>query len=361
MRMRILVMSGMHPLPTNVARGTFVADHVRLLRDAGHDVRVVNPLPRMLQYQENRRSTLSGVAKAPVRHTFDGAEVFVPRYWGLSNQASSWLTSSSIQKRAKAVQNWLAGWSPEAVVVHALWPVGALALTLSKGWKVPCVGVLHGWDLDVGLEHRDVGPRLRNMLTKMDHVVLVAEQQRAMLRGLELKASSVIPCHVPVEEDWRQPVTSWKGRWRRDRLDVLFPSDPRRPEKEHYLALETGRELETRGWIVGMTTLRQQPRPIVWDRMMVASLTLITSSREAGPLVAKESIACGTPVAAVDVGDLSSWLPEACIAAERTPGALADACERVLEMDWTGLDFALPEPSLRPAAEAAWEHVLGTF
>ena len=53
-----------------------------------------------------------------------------------------------------------------------------------------------------------------------------------------------------------------------------------------------------------MTTLRQQPRTIVWDRMMVASLTLITSLREAGPLVAKESVACGTPVAGVRVGDL---------------------------------------------------------
>ena len=102
--MRILVLSGMHPLPTNIARGTFVADHVRLLRDANHDVRVVNPLPRMLQYQESRRSTLTGVAKAPGHHTFDGTEVLVPRYWGLSNQASAWLTASSIRRRASAVQ-----------------------------------------------------------------------------------------------------------------------------------------------------------------------------------------------------------------------------------------------------------------
>ena len=114
--MRILVLSGMHPLPTNVARGTFVADHVRLLRDANHDVRVVNPLPRMLQYQESRRSTLAGVAKAPAKHAFDGAEVLVPRYWGLSNQASAWLTASSIRRRTSAVQRWLGDWTPEAVV-----------------------------------------------------------------------------------------------------------------------------------------------------------------------------------------------------------------------------------------------------
>ena len=359
--MRILVLSGMHPLPTNIARGTFVADHVRLLRDAGHDVRVVNPLPRMLQYQEARRSTLSGVSKAPSRHTFDEGEVLVPRYWGLSNQAYPWLTSSSIRRRASNVQRWLAGWVPEAVVVHALWPVGALALTLAKGWKVPCVGVVHGWDLDVGLHHPDVGPRIGRMLAALDRVVLVAEQQRVHLDGVDHAEAVVIPCHVPVEDDWLQAVSSWRGRWRRDRLDVLFPADPRRPEKEHYLALETGRELETRGWIVGMTTLRQQPRPIVWDRMMVASLTLITSSREAGPLVAKESIACGTPVASVDVGDLAGWLPEDCIAEDRSPGALADACERVLQMNWTDVAFTLPEGCLRPHVGEAWARLLGSI
>ena len=352
--MRILVLSGMHPLPTNVARGTFVADHVRLLRDAGHDVRVVNPLPRMLRYQETRRSTLAGAAKAPARHTFDGGEVLIPRYWGLSNQASAWLTSASIRRRASTVRRWLDGWTPEAVVVHALWPVGDLALALAQAWKVPCIGVVHGWDFDVGLQHRDLGSRLRKMLAGLDRLVLVSEEQRARLAGFDHADVTVIPCHVPVEDDWKQPVASWRGRWRRDRLDVLFPADPRRPEKEHYLALETGRELETRGWIVGMTTLRQQPRPIVWDRMMVASLTLITSSREAGPLVAKESIACGTPVASVDVGDLSRWLPDACIAEDRSPTALADACERVLEMDWNERNLALPEWCLRPAVQDAW-------
>ena len=65
--MRILVVSLMYPLPTNVARGTFVSDNVELFRSCGHEVKVVNPLPRMLKYQETRRSTLTGVAP-PHRH-----------------------------------------------------------------------------------------------------------------------------------------------------------------------------------------------------------------------------------------------------------------------------------------------------
>ena len=66
--------------------------------------------------------------------------------------------------------------------------------------------------------------------------------------------------------------------------------------------------METRGWKIGITTLRKQPRTIVWDRMLTADVTLITSKRESGPLVAKEAIACGCPVVAVDVGDMAEWM-----------------------------------------------------
>ena len=37
--------------------------------------------------------------------------------------------------------------------------------------------------------------------------------------------------------------------------------------------------MEQRGWIVGMTSLKLQPS-IVWDRMLVADLTLITSKEK---------------------------------------------------------------------------------
>ena len=42
--------------------------------------------------------------------------------------------------------------------------------------------------------------------------------------------------------------------------------------------------------------------------MLAADVCLITSTRESGPLVAKEAVVCGCPVVAVDVGDIvSGW------------------------------------------------------
>ena len=120
--------------------------------------------------------------------------------------------------------------------------------------------------------------------------------------------SITIPCHVNVDDEWHKPMKKFNGLFRKSKIDILFPADPRRPEKNHILALRVGEELETRGWKVGITTLKKQPRTMVWDRMLAADVCLITSTRESGPLVAKEAIVCGCPVVAVDVGDMGEWM-----------------------------------------------------
>tara|TARA_B110000467_G_scaffold163239_1_gene188691 strand:+ start:4007 stop:5095 length:1089 start_codon:yes stop_codon:yes gene_type:complete len=357
--MRILLVSLLYPLPTNAARGTFVADHALALKEEGHDVRVINALPRMMRYQEARRSTLTGVAKAPKRFEHGGLKVFAPRFTALPDHPWPSITKWSIRRRTRSIETWLDGWRPEAIVCHTLWPAGALSEHLSKRWGVPWTAVVHGWDIDVGLTHPSCGQSVNALLGAPNHLVAVSKRlhERVIEAGRPSETCSMIPCHVAVEDEWRTPLRPSKKRWRKSNIDVLFPADPRRPEKNHLLALRCGEVLEERGWIVGITTLKQQPRPIVWDRMLVADLTLITSKRESGPLVAKESMTCGTPVVAVDVGDLSEYLPEECVVQDPTPERLADACEATLKLRWEG-GFELPERFTQPEVMARWSEVL---
>ena len=91
--------------------------------------------------------------------------------------------------------------------------------------------------------------------------------------------------------------------------------------------------MEQRGWMVGVTSLRHQPRDIVYDRMLTADVTLITSRREAGPLVARESLICGTPVVSVDVGEVARYLPASWVCRD-DPEALADGIEAALRDGW---------------------------
>ena len=107
-----------------------------------------------------------------------------------------------------------------------------------------------------------------------------------------------------------------------------------------------------------MTTLKQQPRSIVWDRMIVADVTLITSHRESGPLVARESILCGTPVVSTNVGDVATYLPEELVHNQPSPERLADACEAALQTDWDSSPITLPQWMSSSSVSQQWSSLL---
>ena len=334
MSRRILLLTLLHPLPDNPARGVFVADRARLLREMGHDVRVVNVLPRMLKMHEQRRSTMQGVSKAPRRFEFEGNEILVVKYTAFPEHPLPKLTASSIKRQAKKVEKWLQEWRPDLISVHTIWPAAELARSLAKRWDIPWMATVHGHDFSIGLDANQ-GNRIRDLCKSTDSLIVVGESLQGIIEG-----SVVIPCHIEVPNSNRNKMKRWHGRWRRGEIEILFPANSRRPEKNHLLALRTGRELETRGWRVKIGDLPNVPRDVVHDRMVVCDLALITSIRESGPLVAREAVACGLPVVSTDVGDLSEWLPERCIA-EATPEALADAIETTLKND--NEDIAIPE------------------
>ena len=357
---RILVVSLMYPLPTNVARGTFVSDNVQLFRSSGHDVKVVNPLPRMLKYQETRRSTLTGVAKAPIRFKHGEVEVFAPRFWGLPGHPYPSITLRSMKRIARKVPVWLGDWRPEIIICHTLWPVADLANRLAKQWNIPWLSIIHGHDFDVGLQDNNIRSQIIKLAKQANHIVTVSERLDSIAKAHGFDHRCIIRCHTAVDSEWLTTAKNWRGRWRKDKLDILFPSDPRRPEKNHYLALQTGEQLESRGWVVGITTLKQQPRSIVWDRMLVADVTLITSSRESSPLVGRESLACGTPVVSVNVGDLAKYLDDCCLVQDYDPVKLADSIEGALQHDWEN-GFIIPEEYSEAYVKNQWSSLLSTL
>ncbi len=358
--MRILVVSLLYPLPTNVARGTFVSDNVELLRAQGHEVKVINPLPRMLKYQESRRSTLTGVAKAPVKFQHGEVEVFAPRFWGLPGYPYPSITTGSMKRIGKKVSNWLNGWQPQIIICHTIWPVAELANRLARQMNIPWIAVVHGHDFDVGLQDSNIGPHISRLAKEANQVVTVSQRLADIAEQEQISNHTIIRCHTAVEEEWLTEPKNWRGRWRKEKLDVLFPADPRRPEKNHYLALQTGEELESRGWIVGITTLRQQPRTIVWDRMLVADVTLITSLRESGPLVARESLSCGTPVVSVNVGDVKNYLEDFCLVDDYDSIKLADSIEQALQYDWEK-KFDTPESYEFDYINNQWQSLLSSL
>ncbi|MDP6864618.1 MAG: glycosyltransferase family 4 protein [Candidatus Poseidoniaceae archaeon] len=332
--MRILLVTRLFPLPTNVARGTFVADHAELLTEMGHEVQILNALPRMLRMNEARRSTMEGVTRAPRNFEHGELKVRVSRHLELPEFPSITAWSAS---RIKF------NWKPDVIICHTLWPVAYTAQALAKRFGIPWIGVVHGYDFDIALkDHR--AKRIEALAKSADKLVVVSD-------SLSRLNSITIPCHVNVDEDWHNPLKPFKGMLRKSKIDILFPADPRRPEKNHLLALRVGEELETRGWKVGITTLKKQPRTIVWDRMISADVCLITSTRESGPLVAREAIVCGCPVVAVDIGDMGEWMD----VYPHEVSSLADGVEKVLS---EGQEVTLPDRFQASHAIHEWNSLL---
>lgn len=359
--MNILVVSLLFPLLQNPNRGLFVAQHINDLEQKGHAVRIINPLPRMIRYAETSRSTLKGVAKTPKKFNTTRHEVLSPKFFDFPDHPFPRLTLQSVARKANWVKKNLGSWKPDIVLCHTIFPCAQLASTLAKQWNIPWIGIIHGHDIDVGLHHQSTGRYIRRLASNAHALVCVSKPlyEKATLEQLN-QTLRYIPCRTEVGKDWARPMKPWKGRWRKETLDILFPSDPRRPEKNYFLALQTGEELERRGWKVGITKLQHQPHDVALDRMLTADVTLITSLREAGPITARESILCGTPVVAVDVGDMGSYLPPQWIR-KPDPIDLADGVEEALQNGWSeggpSLDFCSTTEVMKAWTSLLEQHV----
>jgi glycosyltransferase involved in cell wall biosynthesis len=89
-----------------------------------------------------------------------------------------------------------------------------------------------------------------------------------------------------------------------DKKLVLFPWNPTRPEKRHWMAQEVIELLKRKYYDVDLLTIFNQPREVIAKYMNACDVMLLTSKHEGAPLAVREALACGLPVVSVDVGDV---------------------------------------------------------
>jgi teichuronic acid biosynthesis glycosyltransferase TuaC len=311
--MRALIVTNMFPSPAHPALGSFVADQVSALQ------RLQDPALRLevFAFAPGGAGAYVGAARE-LRARYAGTAPFdvVHAHFGLT------------------------GW-PARVV-----PARARAVTL------------HGTDL--------AHPRSRAItlaaLRATDLVGVVSEPlARQIPRWAGRDRARVLPCGVDLGRF--APIDRAEARARLS-LDpdgpyLLFPSDPRRPEKRHDLALQ----------VAGATpllSLTDVPPAKVPLYVNAANAVLAPSDREGFGLAVLEALACDVPVLATPVGiapEVLSELPGTLCApfdAERWGAALAphlnDAEPRI-----AGRGRAEPYSSDRMATRmlAAWRSLLG--
>ncbi len=244
--MRALIVTNMYPSPGRPALGSFVADQVQALRRlAGVELELFAFAP--------------GGGRAYVRATRE------------------------LRRRYRRTR---------FDVVHAhfgltLWP--SLAVSAAAH-----VVTLHGTDL--------VHPRSRRLtlagLALVDLPATVSASLAALVpRWAVRREVAVLPCGVDVQRF--HPIAREQAR-RELGLDpagryLLFPADPRRPEKRHDLALALAGE-------VPLLTLGNVDPSRVPLWVNAANAVIVTSDRESFGLAVLEALACEVPVLSTPTG-----------------------------------------------------------
>lgn len=154
--------------------------------------------------------------------------------------------------------------------------------------------VLTLWGSDV------MGPGwLRRLsLTAARRADAVVAPSDALARELDGIEHDVVP--FGVDTDLFRPIDRAEARERvgwDDGPNVLFPYDPGRPVKNHPLAERVAREAGATLRTVSGVAYEEMPYYV-----NAADALLVTSDREAGPMVVREAAACNVPVVSRDVG-----------------------------------------------------------
>ncbi|WP_123535444.1 glycosyltransferase family 4 protein [Halosimplex salinum] len=150
--------------------------------------------------------------------------------------------------------------------------------------------------------------------------------------------ASAVPGDHPVvpfgvDLDRFRPVPRAEARervgWDPDERVVLFPYDPARPEKDYPRARRAVAAADVDADLRILTGVPHEAVPLY---MNASDAVLVTSTREAGPMVVKEAAACNVPVVSTDVGFVRETLSGVsnCRVCD-DEAALVDGLEAVLD------------------------------
>lgn len=331
--LRVLTFTSLFPSVARPRHGIFVETRLRhLVRDAGIDARVVAPVP-WFPFRSSAFGTYARYAATPRRTTRDsGLEVSHPRYLMLPRMGVAFQPDSMARAAARDVAEWQrAGWQPDIVDAHYFYPDGVAAALLAARLGVPLVITARGTDVNV--LGRLPGPARRILWAARQAAAVIAVSTRLKQALVEIgvEESKVVVVRNGVDADLFCPQDQVAARERLGlppgRLAACVGNLV--PEKGFALAIEALRGLDGFNLvIVGDGPSREDlfqlarrlgveqrvrfvsamPQQQLRDLYSSADVLLLTSTREGWPNVVLESLACGTPVVALDVGAVGEMI-----------------------------------------------------
>ena len=357
--MRVLTFTSLFPSAARPRHGIFVETRLRhLVDDCAVDARVVAPVP-WFPFRSPRFGRYAEYATTPQRETrASGLRVTYPRYLMLPRLGVPFQPESMASAaRADVAALKRGGWAPEIIDAHYLYPDGVAAALLAHELGIPFVVTARGSDVNVLA--RTPGPAARILRTAglASTVIAVSWPLKKALVELGVAETKIVVLRNGVDLEVFRLEDKEAARRRLgfgpERLAICVGN--LQPEKGHDLAIESLRNLPGFRLVIAgegplqtaLTTLarrlgvagRVSFMPTVTQDQLrhlycSADVMLLTSTREGWPNVVLESLACGTPVVAVDVGAVREMLSRADfgrVVTSRDPVLFAKAVRRTAD------------------------------
>ena len=359
--MRLLFVSTAFPQPGDPARAPYNLRLCEALAEH-HAVRVISPV--------SWTKARAGAPRPSTPVRVDYPTFLYPP--GVLRSTHGWWLWRALRTAAAGV---LAQGRPDAIVSYWTWPDGAAAARLARACVVPAIMIVGGSDVLVRGTHGRNRRRIARTLQQADAVITVGPQLADAVAALGVQPAriSVVPRGVDrqVFSPGRQasarrrlglpPFGSlllWVGRLCAVKgpdllLDALEPH-ARRGLRWHCAIVGDGpmrRELERRvegGALRDSVSFVGTLPPVrLADWYRAADAVVLSSRSEGVPNVVYEARACGTPVVAMNAGDVAQamdrndWLVPAGDV-DALAAALCDAMAR-------------PRLSRPPAALPTWQ------
>ena len=210
-------------------------------------------------------------------------------------------------------------------VVHAHYSFSAFIASLSGA--SPLVVSLMGSDVKKGRVFKAL-VRLASRLFKWKDIIVKSEDMKASLGIYKVK---IIPNGVnfgrfkPMDEDQCREKLGWDSSV----VNILFPSNPSRPEKNYQLLESSLARFNERFEVHFFINVPNEETPLWYN---AADVVVMTSLWEGSPNAIKEAMACNRIVVSTPVGDVP-WLTadtEGVFITEFEPGACAEALSKAI-------------------------------
>ena len=344
--MRIAYLSSIYPTSSCPGRGAYNGQLCRALA-IDHDVQVIAPL----SWRDPRPGTDA--------HPIPDVPTETPRFYYPPGVLRPRLHQFMWHSIRSSVLNQLRRFRPDLVLSYWAHPDGAVAQLAARSLQIPCVNIVGGSDVLLEADQSRRGTRIREVFQSSDHLVAVSPNIAVRLTslGIPQERISIIPRGI-------DHTIFHEGRRTEDRKQLgisaaaltVFGCGRLVPVKDWGLFLDTcailaERDSELQVGIAGdgplMSDLQSRVRRngleshvrllgnadpselATWYR--AADCSLLTSHSEGVPNVLLESIACGTPFVATDVGGIRTIYDDRRdrLVESRCPIQLADAVAQV--------------------------------